>query len=258
MIAQTLAKRDRRMPLEPLSLTVGQPLRVAVYNSISRAIRNGTYPLGSVLPSDAEFCAALGVSRPVVREAMLLLEEDRLISTRRGIGRFVSDAIPRIGFERVRGLELLLSESVGAITVGRVSHEVQPASDLLSQALALDPSAAVWTWESVLRRTGTELALTFEAVPAAGSAFSDPATDSMPEATALTRLLASVDPSYVSSTCDVSVGVLGDHRADALGVDPDTSALILTQRLSYRGAAVLFAKSVVLPEAGTISLQQSA
>ena len=180
------------MPLEPLSLTVGQPLRVAVYNSISRAIRNGTYPLGSVLPSDAEFCAALGVSRPVVREAMLLLEEDRLISTRRGIGRFVSDAIPRIGFERVRGLELLLSESVGAITVGRVSHEVQPASDLLSQALALDPSAAVWTWESVLRRTGTELALTFEAVPAAGSAFSDPATDSMPEATALTRLLASV------------------------------------------------------------------
>tara|TARA_B100001167_G_C16730921_1_gene285919 strand:- start:792 stop:1034 length:243 start_codon:yes stop_codon:yes gene_type:complete len=80
----------------------------------------------------------------------------------------------------------------------------------------------------------------------------------MPEATALTRLLASVDPSYVSSTCDVSVGVLGDHRADALGVDPDTSALILTQRVSYRGAVVLFAKSVVLSEAGTISLQQSA
>ncbi len=54
------------------------------------------------------------------------------------------------------------------------------------------------------------------------------------------------------------MGVLGDHRADALGVDPDTSALILTQRVSYRGAVVLFAKSVVLSEAGTISLQQSA
>ena len=52
--------------------------------------------------------------------------------------------------------------------------------------------------------------------------------------------------------------ILGDHRADALGVDPDTSALILTQRVSYRGAVVLFAKSVVLSEAGTISLQQSA
>ncbi|WP_434969996.1 GntR family transcriptional regulator [Microbacterium sp. bgisy207] len=246
------------MTLEPLSLTVGQPLRVAVYNSISRAIRNGTYPLGSVLPSDAEFCTALGVSRPVVREAMLLLEEDRLISTRRGVGRFVSDAIPGIGLERVRGLELLLGESVGAITVDRISHEVQPASDLLSQALALDPSAAVWTWESVLRRTGNELALTFEAVPAASSAFPDPGTDTMPEATALTRLLASVDPSHVSSACDISVGVLGEHRAKALGADPDTSALILTQHVSYRGTTVLYAKDVILPAAGTISLQQSA
>ncbi|OJV95573.1 MAG: hypothetical protein BGO47_03645 [Microbacterium sp. 67-17] len=246
------------MPLEPLSLTVGQPLRVAVYNSISRAIRNGTYPLGSVLPSDAEFCTALGVSRPVVREAMLLLEEDRLISTRRGIGRFVSDAIPRIGLERVRGLELLLGESAGAIMVDRLSHEVQPASDLLSRALGLDPSAAVWTWESVLRRDGRELALTFEAVPAASSVLADPATDTLPEATALTRLLASVDPSHVSSACDVSVGVLGDHRATALGADPDTSALILTQRVSYRGATVLYAKDVILSAAGTISLLQSA
>ncbi|MEO2129766.1 MAG: GntR family transcriptional regulator [Microbacterium sp.] len=247
------------MTLEPLTLTVGQPLRVAVYNSISRAIRNGTYALGSVLPSDAEFCASLGVSRPVVREAMLLLEEDRLISTRRGVGRFVSHALPRVGLERVRGLEFLIGDPAGPVTVDRLSHEMQQASDLLSWALGLDASAAVWTWESVLRRGGRAIALAFEAVPASvSSAFADPASDSMPGASALTRLLSSVDPSQVSSACDVSVGVLGDHRADALGVDPDTSALILTQRVSYRGAVVLFAKSVVLSEAGTISLQQSA
>jgi hypothetical protein len=80
----------------------------------------------------------------------------------------------------------------------------------------------------------------------------------MPAATALTRLLASADPSHVSSACDISLGVLGDHRAGVLGAHPDTSALILTQRVAYRGSVVLYAKTVVLSAAGTISLQQSA
>ncbi len=251
------------MSLEPLTLAIGQPLRVAVYNSVANAIRRGTYPLGSVLPSDAEFCAVLGVSRPVVREAMLLLEEDRLITTRRGIGRFVTEVLPHIGLERLRPMEDLLADAGGSVDVDRTLHEPQRASELISESLALGTDASVWTWESVLRRRGTPLCLTLEAVATAGAtgigmALADAASrDSAPGSTLLATALVSLDPAPLSSTCDVSVGVLGERRAAQLGVGSDVSALILTQRVSFGATPILFAKHVILPAAGTISLQQT-
>lgn len=250
------------MSLEPLTLAIGQPLRVAVYNSVANAIRRGTYPLGSVLPSDAEFCAALGVSRPVVREAMLLLEEDRLITTRRGIGRFVTEVLPHIGIERLRPVEELLADAGGSVDVDRTLHEPQRASELISESLALDPDASVWTWESVLRRRGTSLCLTLEAVATAGAsgigtALAEAAArQTAPGSTLLAIALRSLDQAQLSSTCDVSAGALGEHRATRLGVGSEVSALILTQRVSFGATPILFAKHVVLPAAGTISLRQ--
>jgi GntR family transcriptional regulator len=252
------------MNLEPLTLAVGQPLRVAVYNSVANAIRHGTYPLGSVLPSDAEFCAALGVSRPVVREAMLLLEEDRLITTRRGIGRFVAEMLPRIGLERLRPMEDLLADAGGSVDVERSLHEPQRASELIADALLLEPDVSVWTWESVLRRRGTSLCLTLEAVVMAGAAgigttLAEAAgRETAPGATLLAVALTSLDPAQLSSTCDVSAGVLGERRAAQLGVGAEVSALILTQRVSFGVTPILFAKHVILPAAGTITLQQIA
>jgi GntR family transcriptional regulator len=251
------------MSLEPLTLAIGQPLRVAVYNSIANAIRRGTYPLGSVLPSDAEFCAALGASRPVIREAMLLLEEDRLITTRRGVGRFVTEVLPHIGLERLRPLEDLLADSGGSVDVERVLHEPQRASELIADSLGIGTEAHVWAWESVVRRGQEPLCLTFEAVSAdlavagvGGPLREAASTDVAPGRTLLAIVLASLDHAHLSSTCDVSAGVLGERRASQLGMDAGVSALILTQRVAFRAKPLLFAKHVVLPAAGTISLQQ--
>lgn len=77
--------------LDPLSVPTGQPLRVAVYTSLADAIRGGRVELGSLLPNEAELGVALRVSRTVVREALMLLEEDGLIRTRRGS----ADSLPR-------------------------------------------------------------------------------------------------------------------------------------------------------------------
>lgn len=44
----------------------------------------------------------------VVGETMILLDEDGLIRTRRGVGQFVSDTLPRIGIERIRPFEEVL------------------------------------------------------------------------------------------------------------------------------------------------------
>ena len=56
---------------------------------LRRAITGGTFRPGSQLPTEAELCEILGVSRTVVREALRVLEDDGLVARRHGVGTFV-------------------------------------------------------------------------------------------------------------------------------------------------------------------------
>lgn len=58
---------------------------------LRQAIAQGTFRPGSQLPTEAELCQMLGVSRTVVREALRGLEEDGLVARRHGVGTFVRD-----------------------------------------------------------------------------------------------------------------------------------------------------------------------
>src|SRR5678815_2923536 len=56
---------------------------------LRQAILGGTFLPGSQLPTEAELCAMLGVSRTVVREALRVLEDEGLVMRRHGVGTFV-------------------------------------------------------------------------------------------------------------------------------------------------------------------------
>jgi GntR family transcriptional regulator len=56
---------------------------------LREAILGGTFRPGSQLPTEAELCAMLGVSRTVVREALRVLEDEGLVTRRHGVGTFV-------------------------------------------------------------------------------------------------------------------------------------------------------------------------
>jgi DNA-binding GntR family transcriptional regulator len=56
---------------------------------LRQAIVNGSFRPGTQLPTEAELCEALGVSRTVVREALRVLEDEGLVMRRHGIGTFV-------------------------------------------------------------------------------------------------------------------------------------------------------------------------
>src|ERR1043165_3592936 len=56
---------------------------------LRQAITGGTFRPGSQLPTEAELCEMLGVSRTVVREALRVLEDDGLVTRRHGVGTFV-------------------------------------------------------------------------------------------------------------------------------------------------------------------------
>ena len=59
--------------------------------AIQEAIRQGKFPPGSQLPSEMELLQMMGISRTTLREALRILEEQRLIRKSRGRGTFVMD-----------------------------------------------------------------------------------------------------------------------------------------------------------------------
>lgn len=82
-----------------LLLTPGQRGRLSdqLYGQIFEQITTGRLKVGEQLPAEMEISERFGVSRPVVREALLQLRADGLITSHQGLGTFVShQPAPRI------------------------------------------------------------------------------------------------------------------------------------------------------------------
>lgn len=248
----------------PLATPAGVPRRVAVYSRIAEAIRGDLLLPGSLVPSESDLGAQLGVSRTVVREALMLLEEDGLVRSQRGVGRFVADVIPRIGIERLRPLEEVLGESE-PVTVERTEHTLQNSSSpLIADALGQATTDSTWFTESVIRRAGHPIAVLQEHVPAgarlevAGVEIAAAiAADDRPDRSLLRRLGdAGVSLGPAEST--ITVSTAGAARALLLGSRPAEPVLVLTVRARLSGNAFYLAKHILTATAGTLSLQHAA
>ncbi len=66
-----------------------------LYGQILEQIVSGTLKEGDKLPSEKELCLMFEVSRPVVREAMMLLQADGLVVARQGSGTYVQRRPPQ-------------------------------------------------------------------------------------------------------------------------------------------------------------------
>ncbi len=82
-----------------------RPLYQTVAERLSAAIEDGTYPVGSMLPTEAVLCARFGVSRQTIREAARLLLQLGLVSRHQGVGTRVERA--KIAEQYVARLESL-------------------------------------------------------------------------------------------------------------------------------------------------------
>lgn len=69
-----------------------RPLYQTVAEQLTAAIEEGRYPVGSMLPTEAELCTHFGVSRQTVREATRLLLQLGLVSRHQGVGTRVERA----------------------------------------------------------------------------------------------------------------------------------------------------------------------
>ncbi|MBF0279164.1 MAG: FadR family transcriptional regulator [SAR324 cluster bacterium] len=82
-----------------------------VYRFLLDAIKVGEYGQGSRLPSENALATKLGVSRPVVREAVSKLAAEGLVRAEQGRGTFVSKllTISQLHFSPIEGVEDLIA-----------------------------------------------------------------------------------------------------------------------------------------------------
>lgn len=60
-----------------------------VYESIKQRIDSGEWPEGTRLPTETELAVEQGVSRPVIREALITMRSEGVIGSKRGSGSIV-------------------------------------------------------------------------------------------------------------------------------------------------------------------------
>lgn len=125
-----------------------QSLTSQVVEAISARIQGGQYKRGDQLPTEKDLIEEFGVSRTVVREAIANLKANGLVSTRQGLGAFVTDEGVRsfriseenLGLvdEVIKALELRIAlESEAAAIAARRRTDSQLA-DILTAANAFD------------------------------------------------------------------------------------------------------------------------
>ncbi len=248
----------------PLLVRTGQPLRVALYARIVEGIRSGVFPLGTMLPRETELGVAVGASRTVVREALMLLEEDGLVVTRRGVGRFVADKLPETGLEELRPFEDVLATPKAPLAVRSGTLSLQAATQYTAGHLGVDDAANTWFCESVLVSDGRPVAIVQEHLPA-GRYLSDvsPLVAANLDAahadgrTIFASLVQRCGPIFTSGVCEVTANVVGTSRGKLLNLSASSPVLILTQTASVNNRPVYLAKCIVSSEVGNVKIVQS-
>ena len=120
-------------------------------------IQDGTYQARDALPTEHALCERFQVSRQTVRQALALLEEERLIERRQGSGSYVRDLRPAPQqprrsiavvttyisdyiFPRIlREIEAVLSENQGTPLLFSTQNEVASERRVLRTLLDLEP-----------------------------------------------------------------------------------------------------------------------
>ena len=236
-----------------LSAGPGLPLRVAAYSRIAEAIRTGVLRPGSMLPTEAELGTAMEVSRTVIREALMLLEEDGLVRAKRGVGRFVCESLPRLGIEHLQPFEELFDAPGHELSLKRIQEVRQPASEFIAPGIGARRDEEGLLWETVILRDGEEIAHLQEHIATRHGL----PEDASGTTTMFTALKAALGGDLGPGNCEIGITVVGPSRAKLLALRPSDGVMVLTQYVRRNGAPFYLAKCLIPARAGQLAVRQS-
>jgi GntR family transcriptional regulator len=132
---------------------------------LRQAIARGTFRPGTQLPTEAELCQMLGVSRTVVREALRVLEENGLVTRRHGVGTFVRDhpILKNLNFNF--GITEMI-ESAGLIAgTSYLAIQSETADQEKAEQLRVAPGTPLVTVERVRTADGRPVVYSLDTLP---------------------------------------------------------------------------------------------
>ena len=140
-----------------MSFDIDSPKYLQIANILQEQIGNGTYPPGSVLPSEHRLVELFGVSRPTIVRALDILRQQGWIDAERGRGRFVHNRPAEPGAHHEwHGAAMLDS---GGTSQDATSVQHVPASRRVATLLGVKTSQMVLRrrWLQAIDREPVEL-----------------------------------------------------------------------------------------------------
>ncbi len=141
-----------------------------IRDAVTEYIREHRLKVGDRIPTEAKLCAAFGVSRPSVREALRLLEQERLIVTEHGRGRFVT-AAATLNIARPITVFESISRMLAALGYNPETRVLSTRTILAGNdpeaaaALGLQPEAEIFVLERLREAQGEALVYSIDVIP---------------------------------------------------------------------------------------------
>ena len=151
------------------SSTINRPTHTTLTDqtvlAIQEAIRLGKFPAGSQLPSEMELLQMMGISRTTLREALRILEEQRLIRKRRGLGTFVMERAIVKDMSRNFGITEMISQAGYAPGTRDFQIFSDKASKSLAGKLSIPEKSMIVMIERVRTANDTPIVWTRDIMP---------------------------------------------------------------------------------------------
>lgn len=229
----------------PLEFT--PPKYAVMVNAIQERIADGTYPAGSMIPSESQLMAEFTTSRPTVVRALGILQQDGWIEARAGVGRFARSR-PSMAARQApgRATELLAGDEVAGVKLLRVGPVLAPQR--AATALGVPVGTALIARERLVvsEEIGPiELATTY--VPVELAARTDVGNGMPLREPLLEHLSRRADLTFDHATERISARRPDAHEAQLLEMDPAGSVLTVLITVFDLSGSPLVAVDAVLP-----------
>ncbi|MCQ4207830.1 GntR family transcriptional regulator [Streptomyces longispororuber] len=160
-----------------MAYEVAAPKYVRLAQTLQGRIEDGTYPPGSLVPSENQLVQAFGMSRPTVVRALDLLKRDGWLESRQGFGTIVRGRPEAVEQKDQRGREAL--ERAESVASGRLIEVDQvPVPSRVAAALGVPKRAKVLVRRLLIEEDGEPVELSSSYFPvgfAEGTSLADPA-----------------------------------------------------------------------------------
>lgn len=197
--------------------------------AIQDAIKQGRFTAGSQLPSEMELLQMLGVSRTTLREALRILEEQRLIRKKRGLGTFVMERAIVKDLSRNFGITEMILQAGYTPGMRDVQIKLDKASKTLAEKLEVPEGAVLVIIERVRTADEVPVVWTRDIMPEEYLGGWMPTLSLLNESSLYECLERHANMRIVSGTASFSAVQAGREIAEKLEIQRNTLLLLIDQ-----------------------------